>query len=439
MIGTPNQPHRFLDAARSRSAPTGSRTKPRLTGASMPRTRSWRLWNCLLAGASAGVGWVCAQSPPKDPDAEPSPALSLEEINVETETVVPEPAPETQASLYDKIWGYTTLYSNDENNVIQELSFVGRFQLDYAMIPAEDFQEWNIRRFRLGAEAVFFHDFTAHIEVELAPQEDSVFTRLTDAYVAWSRSPEFVATLGKQSAPFTMDGSTSSKRLLTIDRSNLANNLWFTQEYFPGIGVAGEPDPWLYHAAVYGTGSANQYLGNYDASLFVVSTIGYDFAEKLDAREAVLAFDFVFNQEDEDDEVTRDFGYVFSLHGSLQKDKWGVRADLAGGLGYGTQSDVWGAMIMPFYNLTDRIQAVTRYTFVKSTAENGVRFARYESEVVSGMGDRYNEFYLGLNYYFYGDKLKIQTGVDYANMRDEADDGGAYNGWGWTTGLRISW
>jgi phosphate-selective porin OprO/OprP len=96
-------------------------------------------------------------------------------------------------------------------------------------------------------------------------------------------------------------------------------------------------------------------------------------------------------------------------------------------------------MLMPYYNITPKLQAVARYTFIKSSDPNGVRFARYEDHVVSGKGDEYNEIYLGLNYYFYGHKLKLQTGVQYADMRDRANDGGGYSGWAWTTGLRISW
>ena len=75
----------------------------------------------------------------------------------------------------------------------------------------------------------------------------------------------------------------------------------------------------------------------------------------------------------------------------------------------------------------------------KSDDDNGVRFARYEREIAGGRGDEYSEVYVGLNYYWYGHKLKLQTGLQYANMDDRAADGGAYSGWAWTTGFRISW
>ena len=78
---------------------------------------------------------------------------------------------------------------------------------------------------------------------------------------------------------------------------------------------------------------------------------------------------------------------------------------------------------------------------VLATSEdpNGVRFGTYESRLVPGRGDEYNELYLGANYYFYGHRLKLQTGVQWADMNDRANDGGEYSGVAWTTGLRIGW
>jgi phosphate-selective porin OprO/OprP len=58
--------------------------------------------------------------------------------------------------------------------------------------------------------------------------------------------------------------------------------------------------------------------------------------------------------------------------------------------------------------------------------------------MTSGKGDEYQEIYAGLNYYLYGHKLKLQTGLTYSMMEDSANDGGKYDGWTWTTGVRLS-
>ena len=94
---------------------------------------------------------------------------------------------------------------------------------------------------------------------------------------------------------------------------------------------------------------------------------------------------------------------------------------------------------MPFFNLTSRFQLVGRHTYLRSQDDNGVGLARYENQVTAGRGDRYNEFYAGVNYYFYGHKLKLQSGVKLGDMNDSATDGGAYSGIASTTGLRVSW
>ena len=164
-----------------------------------------------------------------------------EPIDATTETASSQPAaaqtaqppkPEKRPSIYDKIWTFTELYDKRSNPVVQSVLFSGRFHYEYAAIDADqgDLDEWNMRRLRLGPRVTLFRTFTLHAEVELNPQErDPLYQRFTDFYLQWSRSGRFAVTLGKHGVLFTMDGSTSSRELLTIDRSNLTNNIWFPQ------------------------------------------------------------------------------------------------------------------------------------------------------------------------------------------------------------------
>lgn len=95
---------------------------------------------------------------------------------------------------------------------------------------------------------------------------------------------------------------------------------------------------------------------------------------------------------------------------------------------------------MPSYDFSDKIQGVLRGTLVDSSGDNGVRFAGYESDLLGGAkGDRYQELYAGLNYYIHGHNLKLQTGLSYIEMEDDANDGGDFSGFSFQTGLRISW
>ncbi len=349
----------------------------------------------------------------------------------------------TPQSAYDRIWGdFTEWYADDSNPVVQRVLLSGRFHYEFARVDADqgDHDEWNVRRVRVGPRITFLRRFLFHSELELDPQRhDPLYVRFTDFYVQWAKSPGVVVTAGKQSAPFTLDGATSSRELLTIDRSNLANNLWFPQEYLPGVSLSGRQAPWVYRVGVYSSGAMNREFGEFSGGATTLGVIGYDLSKRLDVREALLTGNYVYQHADRDNTFTRQLDHVGSINFRFEDARWGARADFSAASGYLGQSGMWAFQGMPFLNVTDRLQGVVRYTFIDSDEPNGIRLATYESRVVAGRGDEYNELYLGANYYVYGHRLKLQTGVQFADMNDRANDGGAFSGVSWTTGLRVGW
>jgi phosphate-selective porin OprO/OprP len=263
--------------------------------------------------------------------------------------------------------------------------------------------------------------------------------RFTDFYVQWNRSAGMVLTVGKQGVPFTVDGATSSKELLTIDRSNLSNNLWFPQEYMPGVSLSGRQGPWVYRTGLYSAGEMNREFGAFNGGLFGLFVGGYDFARTLQTKEALLLGNYVYQHPDANNTFTRQLEHIVSVNFRVEDDRWGLRTDVSTAEGYLGQSDLWALMVMPFLNTTSNLQIVGRYTRLRSEAANGVRLSTYESRLVSGRGDEYDEWYGGVNYYFYGHRLKLQSGLQYATMEDRAGDGGAYSGLSSTTGVRVGW
>jgi phosphate-selective porin OprO and OprP len=345
-------------------------------------------------------------------------------------------------SPYDRIWKFTELYSDATNPAVQRVLLSGRFHYDLAALHADqgDHREANVRRFRIGPRVTLFHKLTLHSEVELdLEQHDPVYARFTDFNVQWIHNGRLSLTVGKQSAPFTMDGATSSRELLTIDRSNLANNIWFPQEYLPGVSVSGRSAPWTYRVGVYSAGEANREFGEFNGGVATLGLLGYDFARSLGAKEAVLSGSYVHQHPDRANTFTRQLAHIGSINFRLEAGRWGARTEVSAASGYLGQSDLWAFVAMPFFNVTDQVQVVGRYTVIDSEDVNGIRPAAYESRLVPGRGNRYNEFYAGANYYFYGHRLKLQSGVQFADMQDRAGDGGAYSGVSWTTGLRVGW
>jgi phosphate-selective porin OprO/OprP len=354
-----------------------------------------------------------------------------------------QPAEKKGPSIYDKIWGrFTNWYDSKENPVVQRVVFTGRYHHDFAAVRTDqgDTNEWNVRRMRLGPRITFFRNFLFHAEVEVNPQErDPFYTRLTDAYVQWSTSPALVITVGKHSVPFTQEGATSSRELLTIDRSNLANNIWFGQEYMPGLSVAGRRGLWNYRGSVYSAGAMNREFGEFNGGLFTLAIVGYDFSKTLGVREASVTGNYLYQQPDVHNTFTRRYEHITSVHFRFEEGRFGTRGDLSTAVGYLGQRDAWAFMLMPYFNATGKLQFVGRYTFVDSDGNNGVSLPTYENRVTTGNGDEYNEGYLGVNYYFYGHRLKLQSGVAFGDMLDRANDRGVYSGTSWVTGLRIGW
>ncbi len=346
------------------------------------------------------------------------------------------------ASGFDRVWSHARLYSGRDEDFFQSVDLSGRLQLDLAYVENDDDSdsEFNVRRFRFGFKTKFKQNFIFHIEGEFDPQEtDDFYKRLTDTYLAWSHNSGATITLGKHSAGFTLDGMTSSKKLLTIDRSALTNNIWFTEEYIPGVSVKGEAGHWNYFAGIFSSGSKDPEFGDFKGGEFILLTAGHDFADRMGSDEALFRVNLVHNEPDPDNSFTNSLENIISVNFQYEKGDWGLRADVSGGQGYYGQSDLWGFYIMPYHRFHTDWEVVGRYTFLDSKDENGLRFGRYERSIAEGKGDRYNELFLGLNYYWYGHKLKLQNGIQYVDMRDQANDGGDYSGWSWTTAFRLSW
>lgn len=356
---------------------------------------------------------------------------------------VPIHAQETVPSAYDRAWSHVRLYEGGDTDFVQSFDLSGRLQLDWAWVDngTENHTEFNVRRFRFGFKTRFARDFVFHLEGDFDPQDsDNFYRRLTDAYLSWQFGESAVLTAGKQSAGFTLDGMTSSKRLITVERNNLTNNIWFTEEYMPGISVKGEAGKTAYFAGLFSSGDKDPEFGDFTGGEFVLLRAERDFTASPGSGQALWRLSLVHNEPDPNNGFTNKLENIASLNLQWrQNGPWRFSADLSAASGYYDQSDLWGIVLMPYYAFSERLELVGRYTLVQSADDNGVRFARYERELAEGLGDRYTEYHLGVNYYWYGHKLKLQSGIQYVDMRDRADDGGAYSGWSWTTGFRISW
>ena len=356
-------------------------------------------------------------------------------------------AQEDQESTFDKIWDNVVLYENDENSLMSKFWLTGRLQGEYhsfenEVAPAIDHDDYDWRRFRFGFKATLFGDITLHSEADLGLENRGrpLYNDLTDTYISWSTENGMKFKLGKQSAPFTLDGSTSSKKLHTLERSKIAGNIWFGQEYFPGISVSGSRDEIDYFAGFYSNDNKPEFDGAFKHGQFGILSVGKDYAANFDLEKSYLRLDFMFQEDDGNDDVEdfNDWNAAYSFVTKWENNDWYFWTDLS--FADRKNGDVWGLQLMPFYDITDKTQVIFCYTHLDSSGDNQLRGSRWEDRLDRGeyRGDDLTEYFFGLNHFFYGHKLKWQNGLQYTQL-DEADGSKEYEGWGFTTAFRISW
>jgi phosphate-selective porin OprO and OprP len=346
------------------------------------------------------------------------------------------------ASELASLWDRATLVPRRSHGLLRGLALTGRLHYDYVNLDSstggDEFT--SFRRVRTGFRATLPRGWEVKTEVEFDLNDaDPLYDGLTDAYLAWRPDPAWTFKVGKQAAFFTLEGATSSNELITMERSNLANNLWFPALFIPGVtGEHALGDRRLF-AGLYSGGGATPEFGDFDGSVFALLKVEEDFADRLRADEAILALHAVIQDPDPDNTFTRPHGEVFSVNFRYREGPWRLQTDLARSHGSFDQPDLTGLVLMPGYDISEAWQIIARATFIDSDGPGGIRLARPENRLTTDRGDRYGDYYLGLNRYFHGHKLKWQTGVSYHHLHDLATSGGDHRGWTYSTGIRISW
>ena len=334
-----------------------------------------------------------------------------------------------------------TIYESDDSDLLQSVDFTGRLQYDLSYFDSdqagsETKDAW--RRARAGFKAKAFKNLTIHVEADLdLGNHDPVYNQLTDAYLGWKTSNGMSIKVGKQSAAFTLDGQTSSKRLIAIERSPLNNNIWFTREYFSGITVSGKQDKWSYNYGIFSNDAGAEFSEVGDEKYFVLLSVAYDLSEEMGVDNASVAVDFVHNRETANS-GTKSLENVLSVSGQYDKGAFHIWGDLAYAKAF-NGAKLFGIQVMPFYDINDTFQVVGRLTWVDGSKHNTLGLSRYERDLVGGKGDDLKEIFIGLNTYFKGHSLKWQNGLQYTEMKDGANDGGEYAGIGFTSAIRFYW
>jgi phosphate-selective porin OprO/OprP len=252
----------------------------------------------------------------------------------------------------------------------------------------------------------------------------------------------------------------SSTVINCLERSSFANKLWlYDKEKGNPLAawVKWSAGSHTFDAAVF-SGTYDDYLGGWeDSKIFYLSWLGnYSDSSSLDLLEYWISY---YNQQGDADEDHLAGGMDWSmalvnrlgqgdwlLHSTLATGNSGVLDKNGGSKDVRRQGEFWGIVLMPMRWLQkDRLKLVGRLLYQESDQAHGIKLnSRYAPlaqardstlELDGGRGDQHHAFYLGLNYYLCGERMKVISGIQYDDLKSEGST--QYEGWSLGTSFRI--
>ena len=348
---------------------------------------------------------------------------------------------------FDRVWSAATLYSNDESKGLQELSLIGRYhgQYWYSESEGESDQDWENRRMFFGVEAKIADRFTFESQFAIAEDFDPFYDGLYVTFLEWERADGALSISGgRLDYLYTgLERSLSSKRLMTMERALLVNQLMPGEVV--GLHTTGEGDQLSWQAGVF-SGSIEDEFSRFDAG--VAGVIGLAAPLPLFSQSGSVFLDYLYNDGNEENNAFEPYGDIVSLWHEGESGHWGLGLDLTWASGVGDISDVFGFTVLPsrlvgtdLLMAGDSLEVAMRYHYATSDKPGGLSFARrYEQPVTAGEGDRYQSIYLGTSYLIYQHKLKLMAGAEYFKMdglQAEASGESSRDGWSIVAGLRL--
>lgn len=314
------------------------------------------------------------------------------------------------------------VYRDETHRIIQEFWALGRYhgQAHWSEGSAGDDDGWEDRRFRAGFQARLFENMTVHLQAISGSDFRPSYNGFTELWVNWRFSDAITLTVGQQKHRFTHDRNVSSRYLQTLERTQLVN--MFAAEYTPAITLSGRVHGWQYYGGVFSnsTGTDLDAMTEFDAGYSWLLTATHDAGHVFKNRDGAQ-FNVSLLSSDAKPGATSlnrfDTGIASAL--ILTDGPASLVTEVTLGLG-ADAGDAYGFYVQPGYFLTRKLQVVARYQLAFSDGEQGLRpQGRYERPAGLPAGDRYRALYAGVNYHLADHRLKVMSGLEYADMGGE--------------------
>ncbi len=338
------------------------------------------------------------------------------------------------------------VYKDKSNPFIQEVKFFGRAHYQWNYTDGEsngiDFSGngGELRRFRFGTSVKFLNGFKAGVRANIEKggfRNTSIgYDNLDELYLEYSKK-DFAGFdnvklgYGRYKVSFGGEEHSSSKKIKTIERTNLNN--FYAPNRATGGKIGLSKNGVDYNFGVYSTDRDAETWAQWDGDKF------YYASAEFDALNGEFIADLIYTDAGElngdDDVLTYDWAtsltYTTELPGGVE---------LFTNVTYGDtgNENVYGVVVMPSkFIVEDKLEAVFRYQWAHSNGGAVIRgsgsrgalaVARNEGAGFA-RGDDNHTFYAGLNYHIADHNAKILVGVEYEDLSGPAVDLEAVTYW----------
>ncbi len=333
------------------------------------------------------------------------------------------PPPPAEKSVYDNIWDAFSIYKSD-TGFVNEFRIIGRYHGQYHWTDGENDQEsdfWEHRRTRAGFKMLMLDKtLTLNAEYQWNDLPTALKDEMTDVFLDYKPKGDGLNfRIGKWQPHFGYEFGTTSREILTFERTAFVNSLGIN--FTPGVRLGGKHGDFSWSAAAFSNDSNNEYYGDFDGGWSTLISLGYNAKSAFGIDKADFRLDYFHSDHEASDNRLRGFDDAVSLNFSGKHGQAGLNTDVI--LADTPAGEAFQIMIMPTYDITKKLQLVTRYAFASGSEPQTLSpLRRYETFVGVPKGETYHSGYIGLNYYLHGHQLKLMTGLEYSSMSGGSSD-----------------
>lgn len=331
-----------------------------------------------------------------------------------------------------------------------KLSFSGRIQAQYDGLSTDVKQgddpsstsHFFLRRIYLGAKAELGPDWGAQITYDFAGSSFDA------AFVQYTGLEDHTIDLGLRKVNFGYEERISGSSLKAIERSGVTR--YFVEDnnarrlgagsYRIGAYIDGAKENFFYGAAI----TNPERVGDSASSSGIGSAANNNLAfwgnaglKGKFASDGKYTAGVGLGYLPEQGGVTTGTGndlLVASIYSDVTVGKFNVIAEVLwannenarqASVG-GGDANSWGFYIQPAFKLNDKVELVARYSYL-DTDGHGVRISDgvRNAPTPSVNYDTLSDYYLGFNYYFQGNDVKLSAGFVYGKADDRISSSGS--------------